>query len=269
MVTVSDNLPEVRKKTSPDVATSWTHTNPVLGNSWRTKAQGKYVAALPLWVYCDDTSGNVSKKWNEHNSFLFTHAGLLGHETSKEFNIHFLCTSNLAPPLEMLDGVVNQIEYVALLMGQHFKLFIFSRTAQNEGVWAWDCVRKEPILVFPSVLALLGDNPMQSEFACHIGLRGKYFCRACMVKGSDAADDPVLHPVDQPNETMDNPSPEMSEAGSDGGSEISDTGDTTDQAGLSANLSAQSRKKRGKVVESMSSMVTRIKAFLKARYKIQ
>ena len=51
------------------------------------------------------------KKWNEHNSFLFTLAGLPGSETSKEYNIHFICTSNLAPPLEMLDGVVTQIEY--------------------------------------------------------------------------------------------------------------------------------------------------------------
>lgn len=36
------------------------------------------------------------------------------------------------------------------------------------------------------ILALLGDNPMQSEFACHVGLTGKFFCRACWVKGKDA-----------------------------------------------------------------------------------
>jgi hypothetical protein len=65
---------------------------------------------LPLWMYCDDTSGNTSKKWNEHNSFLFTLAGLSREETAKEYNVHFLCTSNTAPPLEMLDGVVNQLE---------------------------------------------------------------------------------------------------------------------------------------------------------------
>ena len=29
---------------------------------------------------------------------------------------------------------------------------------------------------------------MQSEFACHIGLRGKFFCRNCWVKGKDAGD---------------------------------------------------------------------------------
>ena len=80
-----------------------------------------------------------------------------------------------------------------------------------------------------------------------------------MVKGSDAADDP-LHPVDQPNETTHNPSPETSDAGSDDASEISDT---TDQAGPSANTSVQYKKKRGKETETMGSMVTRIKAFLK------
>lgn len=30
----------------------------------------------------------------------------------KESNIHFLATSNIAPPLKMLDGIVEQLEYV-------------------------------------------------------------------------------------------------------------------------------------------------------------
>jgi hypothetical protein len=80
-----------------------------------------------------------------------------------------------------------------------------------------------------------------------------------MVKGSDATDD-LLHPIDWPNEAMDNLSPEMSDAGSDGTSEISDT---IDQVSPSENPPAKVKKKQGKVVETMSSMVTRIKAFLK------
>ncbi|TFY54865.1 hypothetical protein EVJ58_g8605 [Rhodofomes roseus] len=32
---------------------------------------------------------------------------------------------------------------------------------------------------------MLGDNPMQSEFACHAGLEAKFFCRMCWVKGKD------------------------------------------------------------------------------------
>ncbi|KAJ7232926.1 hypothetical protein C8J57DRAFT_1250282 [Mycena rebaudengoi] len=43
-----------------------------------------------MWLYCDDTSGNLSKKWNEHNSFLFTPAAL---------------------PLEMLDGILDQLDH--------------------------------------------------------------------------------------------------------------------------------------------------------------
>ena len=40
--------------------------------------------------------------------------------------------------------------------------------------------------MIPFVVALLGDNPMQSEFACHLGQGGKFFCRMCEVKGFDS-----------------------------------------------------------------------------------
>ncbi|KAF7325590.1 hypothetical protein MKEN_00408600 [Mycena kentingensis (nom. inval.)] len=144
----------------------WTKTDPFIGNAWRKKAQNHRVVAVPLWLYCDDTSGNTSKKWNKHNSFLMTAAGLPRKYVHREFNIHFLATSNLAPPLEMLDGITEQLD-----------------KCQEHGIWAYDVVHRELVLVIPSVLALLGDNPMQSEFACHIGFRGKFFCRACWVKG--------------------------------------------------------------------------------------
>lgn len=88
----------------------WKLTNPVLGNPWRERSQGHRVLCMPLWLYCDDTSGNTSKKWNKHNSFLFTLAGLPLEQTQKEYNIHLLCTSNLAPPLEMMEGVVDQVK---------------------------------------------------------------------------------------------------------------------------------------------------------------
>jgi len=60
-----------------------------------------------MWLYCDDTSGNVSKKWNKNNSFLMTAAGLPCHFAQMEYNVHFLSTSNIALPLEMLDGIVS------------------------------------------------------------------------------------------------------------------------------------------------------------------
>ncbi|KAJ7607345.1 hypothetical protein FB45DRAFT_764359 [Roridomyces roridus] len=149
----------------------WTKTNAVEGNRWRKLSVGHRVVAFPIWLYCDDTSGNTSKKWNKHNSFLFTAAGLPRKFVHRESNIHFLSTSNVAPPLEMLDGIADQLQ-----------------ECQTHGIWAWDCREKELVLVIPSVLAMLGDNPMQSEFACHIGFRGKFFCRVCWVKG-DAEDE--------------------------------------------------------------------------------
>ncbi|KAF7378432.1 hypothetical protein MSAN_00270000 [Mycena sanguinolenta] len=137
------NIIDVYDETT-STTTQWTHTDPQVGNPWRAKADGCRVVTFPLWMYCDDTSGNVSKKWNEHNSFLVTPAGLPREESQKEYNIHFLCTSNIAPPLEMLDGIVDQLD-----------------EAQKHGVWAWDCELNEPVLLVPEVLALLGDNPMQ------------------------------------------------------------------------------------------------------------
>ena len=45
------------------------------------------------------------------------------------------------------------------------------------------------MLVIPSVLAMLGDNPVQSEMACHIGLQGRMFCRVCWVEGDEAGEE--------------------------------------------------------------------------------
>lgn len=90
----------------------WTLTNPNLGNPWRQRANGAECLSFPIWLYCDDTSGNTSKRWNEHNSFLFAPAGLPRDQSSQEYNVHFLATSNSAPPLEMLDGIADQILFV-------------------------------------------------------------------------------------------------------------------------------------------------------------
>ncbi len=46
-------------------------------------------------------------------------------------------------------------------------------------------MEKEMVLLIPSVLGILGDNPMQSEIACHVGLAGKMFCHVCRVQGQD------------------------------------------------------------------------------------
>ncbi|KAJ7697712.1 hypothetical protein B0H17DRAFT_855105, partial [Mycena rosella] len=136
--------------------------------------------------YCDDTSGNVSKKWNKHNSILFTLAGLPRALTQMLYNIHFIATSNLSPPLEMIEAVSNML-----------------KEARESGIEVWDCVYKEWILIIPWFLAFQGDNPMSSEFASHIGMKGKYFCRVCQAK-SDKNNRPPGHAaeIDRLNDFM-------------------------------------------------------------------
>lgn len=75
---------------------------------WRARAGGLEVRSLPISLYCDDTSGNVSKKWNKHNSFFFKLAGLPQGLLNQELNIQFLATSNIASPLELADGIVDE-----------------------------------------------------------------------------------------------------------------------------------------------------------------
>jgi hypothetical protein len=216
-------------------------------------------------MYCDDTSGNLSKKWNEHNSFLFLPAGLPRAQAQKEFNIHFLSTSNIAPPLEMLDGIVEQLECVFLLCYRVYYSSSTSRTCKKEGIWAWDCIKNEAVLVIPMVLALLGDNPMQSEFACHIGLRGKLFCRACWVKGTDAQSEPAQGSSRPNNDGSDTDvqSDSGSVAGSEGGPSV-EMQEGSDQ--VPSVSGSKTKRRRKKALESMSSMVTRVKDFIKVFY---
>lgn len=137
-----------------------------------------------------------------------------------------------------------------------------SREAQRDGIWAWDSEENAPVLLIPCVLALLGDNPMQSEFAAHIGLRGKYFCRSCMVKGSDANAELDTSPRGQPDSRQQDG--EASGADSDGASELGSDGGESDGRGSGSNRGQGAGKgRRRKAVETMSNMVSRVKAFMK------
>ena len=83
-----------------------------LPNPWRTKAQGRVIRHVPINLYSDDTSGNISKQFNKHIAYYCTLAGLPPNISNMEYNCHFLCTSNTAGVLELGEQVVNQLKYV-------------------------------------------------------------------------------------------------------------------------------------------------------------
>jgi hypothetical protein len=81
-----------------------------LPNSWREKAKGKIIRHVPITLYADDTSGNVSKQWNKHILFYFTLSGLPPNFTNQEYHCHFLGTSNVAGVLELAEPIINEIK---------------------------------------------------------------------------------------------------------------------------------------------------------------
>ncbi|EIW86698.1 hypothetical protein CONPUDRAFT_69138 [Coniophora puteana RWD-64-598 SS2] len=240
----SDGLPDPRNlfgiHDADGHVSPWVLTDPSCGNPWRERAKGHRVKSFMMWLYCDDTSGNVSKKWNKHNSFLFTAAGLPRTMVHQESNIHFLTTSNLAPPLEMLDGIADQLEQ-----------------AQATGIWAWDCEDQEMVLLIPVVLAVLGDNPMQSELACHVGMKGKFFCRNCWVKGHDAQDNP------EPSTSAGSSSLQPhADTESDGASIHSASDTSASEHSTASNARTRNPKRKKRAMETLAQLITRTRRFI-------
>jgi hypothetical protein len=99
-------------------------------------------------------------------------------------------------------------------------------------------VHQERVLVLPFIIALPADNPMQSELACHIGMKGKFFCWICTVGGNDK--EPEAQDADE-NRHPDNES--------EGGS-----------------ASETEQPKRGKKrLETMAEMIDRVRRFTRVR----
>ncbi len=135
------------------------------------------------------------------------------------------------------------------------------RAAQRDGIWAWDSTLQEAVLVIPWVLALLGDNPMQSEFACHMGMQAKLFCRNCWVKGRDAKQE-----SEKPRSGGGQGDEESDGMSADGGSGEESDESGSDSSACSAETSEKARKKTKNVAESMSNMLERVKSFVKVTY---
>ncbi|KAI9616213.1 hypothetical protein KEM48_005305 [Puccinia striiformis f. sp. tritici PST-130] len=127
------------------------------------KAAGNFLRNLPISLYADDTSGNVSKRWNKHISFYYTLAGLPPNLSNEEYNCHFLATSNRATVLEISEFLVNEFNELA-----------------TEGFEAYDASISQPVFVMCSVLFFLGDSPMHSEITnTHYPGSALNPCRIC------------------------------------------------------------------------------------------
>ncbi|KIO08465.1 hypothetical protein M404DRAFT_134486, partial [Pisolithus tinctorius Marx 270] len=141
----------------------------LMPNPLREKSRGRMVLTVPLIVFMDDVSGNISKQWNKHHVVYMSNASMPREMLEKEFCVRFVSSSPHAPPLELIGGVRKSIEKAA-----------------DDGIIAWDCKLRQEVMLIPYKLFLAGDNPMQAEECSHGGLKCNYFCRTCKVGGTTA-----------------------------------------------------------------------------------
>lgn len=153
-------------------------------NPLREKSKGRMVYTVPLIIFMDDVSGNISKQWNKHHAIYMSNANLPREMLEKEFFVRFVSSSPHAPPMELMRAMRESISYVVLLDICILVSLNACSDAAQSGVIAWDCKYNEEVMLIPYVLFLAGDNPMQAEECSHAGLNCNYFCRTCEVGGT-------------------------------------------------------------------------------------
>ena len=136
----------------------------MMKNKWKEVSRGHRVEMIPIVLFSDDVSGNVSKKWNKFDVWAMILAGLPKSVNSQLENIHLICASNTVDCLKLADPIVDD-----LLM------------LENKGVLMYDAACEEDVLVVAPVLCAIADNPRASELLNHTGTSARMFCRMCMV----------------------------------------------------------------------------------------
>jgi hypothetical protein len=162
---------------------AWTAKMP---NPLRKKAKGRMVYSVPLIIFMDDVSGNVSKQWNKHHVIYISNANLPREMIEKEFCVRFVTSSPHAAPMELMTAMRDSIKYVLrdLSFLRATVTQAFFRNAAESGVTAYDVKLGEEVLLLPYGLFFGGDNPMQAEECSQGGLQCNYFCRTCHVGGT-------------------------------------------------------------------------------------
>ena len=149
----------------------------------RAKANGRMVYSVPLIIFMDNVSGNISKQWNKHHAIYMSNVNLPRAMIEKEFCVRFVTASPHAPPMELMKAMKESIRCVICLVSETKLTFAISK-ASEAGMIAWDRKGQEEVLLDLYGLFVGGDNPMQAEECSHTGLRCNYFCRTCHVGGT-------------------------------------------------------------------------------------
>ncbi|KAG9081358.1 hypothetical protein FS749_007718 [Ceratobasidium sp. UAMH 11750] len=125
------------------------------------------IYAVPILLFMDDISGNVSKQWNKHISCYISNGALTRQILHSEYSIHFVLTSKHAEASELMYGIREE-----------------RREGYKNPSVAFDSETREEVLFWPYPLFSAADNPMQAEqCSCQLQ-KANVFCRTCLVGGS-------------------------------------------------------------------------------------
>jgi hypothetical protein len=72
------------------------------------------VYAVPLIIFMDNVSGNISKQWNKHFVIYMSNANLQCEMLDHEFFVQFVTSSPHASPMELMDAMKQSISYILL-----------------------------------------------------------------------------------------------------------------------------------------------------------
>jgi hypothetical protein len=81
-------------------------------NPLHAKSRGHMVYSIPLIIFMDDVSGNISKQWNKHHTIYMSNINLPHEMLEKEFCIQFVTSSPHAAPMEMMNAIQESIRCV-------------------------------------------------------------------------------------------------------------------------------------------------------------
>ena len=79
-------------------------------NPLQKKSGGRMVYTVPLIIFMDNISGNISKQWNKHHVIYMLNALLPQEMIEQEFTIRFISGSPHASPMDLMQGIKDSIE---------------------------------------------------------------------------------------------------------------------------------------------------------------
>ena len=141
-----------------------------LPNLLRAKANGRMVYSVPLIIFLDDVSGNISKQWNKHHVVYMSNALLPREMLDKQFCVQFCSTSPHTSPIEFMHALRDNIVYV---MCYHFLNRIWSYSKGKPGkmvLWHLTVRKRRRFYSCPMVYSLQVITPCNPFNAAIPGL---------------------------------------------------------------------------------------------------